>query len=83
MGRKLEAKVGLDEQKSDIRPVAWGNPAMDGDAQLSSGHAEGRSGEARGEDSRLNQGGLSFCLDDPDYRHGNMTGWTGRSQQRP
>jgi len=31
--RKLEAKVGLDEQKPDIRPGWWGKPAMDGDAQ--------------------------------------------------
>ena len=26
-------KLGLDEQKSDTRPVAQGNPAMDGDAR--------------------------------------------------
>jgi len=76
-------KLGLDEQKSDTRPAVWGHPAMDGDAQLSSGHANGRSGEARGKDSRLNLGGLSFCLGEPDYRRGNTTGWSGRSQQRP
>ena len=76
------SKLGLDEQKSDTRPAAWGHPAMDGDAQLSSGHANGRSGEARGKDSRLNLGGLSFCLDDPDYRRGDTAGWSGRSQQR-
>ena len=28
MGRKLEAKVGLDEQESDIRLAAWGKAAM-------------------------------------------------------
>jgi hypothetical protein len=27
------AKLGLDEQKPDIRPARWGNPAMDGEAQ--------------------------------------------------
>jgi len=26
-------KLGLDEQKSDTRPVAWGNAAMDADAR--------------------------------------------------
>jgi len=33
VGRKPEAKLGADEQKSDIRPARWGNPAMDGDAR--------------------------------------------------
>ena len=28
-----EAKLGPDEQKSDRRPLLWGNPAMDGDAR--------------------------------------------------
>ena len=77
------SKLGLDEQKSDTRPVVWGHPAMDGDAQSSSGHTNGKSGEARGKEARLNLGGLSFCLGKPDYRHGNMTGGNGRSQQRP
>ena len=27
-------KLGLDEQKPDIRLAWWGNPAMDGDAQI-------------------------------------------------
>jgi hypothetical protein len=39
VGRKPEAKFGADEQKSDIRPARWGNPATDGDAQSSPGHA--------------------------------------------
>ena len=26
-------KLGLDEQKPDTRPVAWGNAAMDADAR--------------------------------------------------
>jgi len=33
VGRKPEAKAGADEQKPDIRPARWGNPAMDGDAR--------------------------------------------------
>jgi len=32
-------KLGLDEQESDTRPIAWGNAAMDADAQSSSGRA--------------------------------------------
>jgi hypothetical protein len=31
--RKLTAKYGFDEQKSDTRPKVWGNPALEGDAQ--------------------------------------------------
>jgi hypothetical protein len=31
--RKPEAKLGADEQKPDIRPVRWGNPATDWDAR--------------------------------------------------
>jgi hypothetical protein len=33
VGRKPEAKLGADEQKSDRRPARWGNPAMDGEAR--------------------------------------------------
>ena len=32
-------KLGFDEQKPDTRPAWWGNPAMDGDARKSFGHA--------------------------------------------
>jgi hypothetical protein len=35
---------------------------------------EGRSGEAREKDSRLNLGDLGVCPDDPDYRGGNASG---------
>jgi len=76
-------KLGLDEQKSDTRPLALGNVAMDTDAQYSFGSVNGRSGEARGKETRLNLGGLSPCPDDPDYRVGNGWGWGGRSQPRP
>jgi hypothetical protein len=44
-------KLGLDEQKPDIRPATLGNAAMDADARFSSGSVDGRSGEARGKDS--------------------------------
>ena len=39
VGRKPKAKLGADEQTSDTRPVRWGNPAVDGNAQRPSGHA--------------------------------------------
>jgi hypothetical protein len=39
VGRKPEAKLGADEQKPDIRPARWGNPAMDGAARSSPRHA--------------------------------------------
>jgi hypothetical protein len=54
-------KLGLDEQKPDSRPAVRGNAAMDAGAQKSFGRAAGKSGEARGKDSRLNLGGLSAC----------------------
>jgi len=37
--RKLEAKLGPDEQEPDRRPARWDNPAMDGDFQFSPRHA--------------------------------------------
>jgi hypothetical protein len=37
--RKPEAKLGADEQTSDTRPVRWGNPAVDGNAQKPIRHA--------------------------------------------
>lgn len=75
--------LGLDEQKSDTRPTVWGNPAMDGEARWSFGHASGRSGEARGKEASLNLGGLAACPPLADYRRGNTVGGTARSQQRP
>jgi hypothetical protein len=54
-------KLGLDEQKLDMRPDTPGNAAMDADAQFSSGSVGGRSSEARAKDSRLNLGGLVVC----------------------
>ena len=54
-------KLGLDEQKPDTRPAVPGNAAMDADARWSFGGMAGRSGEARGKDSRLNLGGLVAC----------------------
>jgi len=76
-------RLGLDEQKSDTRPVAWGNPAMDGDARWSFGDAMGRSGEARAKDTSLNLGGLTRCPGEPDYCRGNAAGRRMRSQPRP
>ena len=76
-------KLGLDEQESDKRPTALGNVAMDADAQYSFGSANGRSGEARGKETKLNLGGLSLCPDDLDYQAGNGKGWGERSQPRP
>ena len=52
-------KLGLDEQKPDIRPAVLGNAAMDAGARWSFGSTTGRSGEARGKDSMLNLGGLT------------------------
>jgi hypothetical protein len=54
-------KLGLDEQKPDTRPAVLGNAAMDADARWSFGSTAGKSGEARGKDSRLNLGGLTAC----------------------
>lgn len=76
-------QLGLDAQESDSRPAALGNVAMDTDARYSFGSADGRSGEARGKETRLNLGGLAACPDVPDYRHGNMTKGAARSQPRP
>ena len=56
-------KLGLDEQKSDSRPLGLGNVAIDTDAPYSYGNASGRSGGARGKETRLNLGGLSLCPD--------------------
>ena len=53
-----EAKVGLDEQKSDIRPMPPGKEAIDSEAQYSSGSGTGKSGEARWEVSHLTPGYL-------------------------
>jgi hypothetical protein len=36
VGRKLEAKAGLDEQESDIRPLSPGKGAIDSEARYSS-----------------------------------------------
>jgi len=47
VGRKPEAKVGLDEQKSDKRPASWDKAAIDAEVQYSLRHGEGKSGEAR------------------------------------
>ena len=37
---------------------------------------EGKSGEARAKDTQLTLGGLPVCPGDPDYRSGNVAGWT-------
>ena len=55
------SELGLDAQKSDIRPVLMGNAAMDADARSSHAINIGRSGEAQGDHARLNLGGLSIC----------------------
>jgi hypothetical protein len=54
-------KLGLDEQKSDTRPVVLGNAAMDADARSSFRGTGGKSGEAREKDARLNLGDLIAC----------------------
>jgi hypothetical protein len=56
-----EAKVGLDEQESDIRPMLQGKEAIDSDAQYSSGSSIGKSGEAR-EESITSYPGISVSL---------------------
>ena len=56
-----EAKVGIDEQKSDIRPMPLGKEAIDSDAQYSSGSDIGKSGEAR-EESITSYSGSSVSL---------------------
>jgi hypothetical protein len=55
------SELGLDEQKSDMRPVSVGNAAMDADARISHATDTGKSGEAQGDHARLNLGGLSIC----------------------
>ena len=55
------SELGLDEQESDIRPVSVGNAAMDADARISLATDAGKSGEAQGDHTRLNLGGLSIC----------------------
>ena len=37
---------------------------------------DGKSGEARAKDTQLTLGGLPVRSDDPDYRDGNVVGWT-------
>jgi len=54
-------ELGLDAQKSDMRPVLMGNAAMDADARSSHAIDTGRSGEAQGDHAMLNLGGLSIC----------------------
>lgn len=62
MGRKLEAKVGLDEQESDIRLFVRGKAAMYAISPiLSSGRPGSKSGEARQKAMRFTPGGLSRC----------------------
>jgi hypothetical protein len=79
-------KLGLDEQKPDTRPATPGNAAMDADARFSPGGVDGRSGEARGKDSRLNLGDLSFCGGTPakvtTLSAGKLVERERRSQQR-
>jgi hypothetical protein len=58
VGRKPEAKVGLDEQESDTRPESLGKGALDSEARYSSGSGTGKSGEARPKASHLTPGGL-------------------------
>jgi len=58
VGRKPEANAGLDEQKSDTRPVSLGKEAIDFDAQYSSGNDNGKSGEAQQEVLNLTPGDL-------------------------
>ena len=55
------SELGLDEQKSDIRPASKGNAAMDAEARSSHAFDAGKSGEAQGDHTRLNLGGLSIC----------------------
>lgn len=58
MGRKPEAKHGLDEQKPDIRPACLGKEAIDFEARYSSGRHGGKSGEGRVKESCLTPGDL-------------------------
>ena len=80
--RKPEADVGLDEQKSDIRPMQQGNVAMDTDARQSSRCCSGKSGEYQQKAVHLTLGGLIFCSHDADYPFSDRRGWQMRSQQR-
>jgi len=64
VGRKLEAKHGLDEQKPDRRLACLGKGAMDSDARNSPGRHEGKSGEGRVKASRFTPGGLRICPDE-------------------
>ena len=61
VGRKPEAKCGLDEQKPDKRPSYPGKEAIDSDARYSPGGYEGKSGEGREKDSRLTPGDQYPC----------------------
>ena len=55
------SELGLDERESDARPVLVGSAAMDADARISHSTSTGKSGEAQGDHTRLNLGGLSIC----------------------
>jgi len=80
------AKRRPDEQESD-QAGATGNPAMDGDAQYSSGCCIGKSGGACGKEARLTLGGLFARPGDAcvsfDYRVGDGPRGAERSQPRP
>jgi len=54
VGRKPEAKIGLDEQKSDTRPAAPGKEAMDSEARYTFGGdgGDGVTGTAPREECR-------------------------------
>jgi len=69
-------KLGFDEQKPDTRLLALGSAAMDAEAQYSFGNADGRSGEAREKETRLNLGGLDACRTNrlPQRQRGGMGG---------
>ena len=70
-GGSLEAKLGADEQEPDRRPMRWGNPAMDGEAQRPNRHCIGKSGGARGKVQNLTPGDLTIPLGEPEKKVGN------------
>jgi len=62
------AKLGLDEQKLDIRPGCLGNLAMDRDTQLLFGKQHGKSNEAQVEVTRITPGDLCNHLEKKKYQ---------------
>lgn len=61
IGEERKAKSGTEVQVAGTTPAWRGNPAMDGDAQSSSGHARRSNRREPGAEPQLSPGDLSQC----------------------